>query len=153
MSGYEHFNSASYPNHDSRMKRARMKLEMKAKTVKCAQSNVSLPMVELHRGYNLFMSDDVEPKDKNRGYNLSDIKPEEKIKCMGCNTQEGYAFIWHSRRSTEKGKQRIMCLDCVFDSMDKKIVAKLSTNDPCVNNNSESKGDEKQGKVEEGESK
>ena len=76
-------------------------------------------------------------------------------KCMGCGGNEGHAFAWDSKRSIEKGKIRIMCLDCLFDSMDKKVVAKLSVNDPFVisttsdidtNNNNEFQEDEEQGK-------
>jgi len=74
--------------------------------------------------------------EKN-GRHFTDETQQKKIctpivKCMICGSQSGIALEWKTNRKDEKGRKRIICLDCTFDVAEKKSVKKILKEDPCV---------------------
>ena len=63
--------------------------------------------------------------------NKDDSKTND-IKCMICDVKRGDAFVWCAKRGIEEGKMRVMCLDCQFESIDKKYIEKTAKADECV---------------------
>ena len=71
----------------------------------------------------------------------NDIKYQElrgstgyQIKCMICDSTNGTALEWKTTRKDEKGAQRIICMDCIFENAEDKTVKKFLKEDPCVDN-------------------
>ncbi len=60
-------------------------------------------------------------------------------KCMVCDTENSKGFEWETTRTFEQGKKRVACLDCLFDSADKKMIEKMAREDPYVTDTQETK--------------
>ncbi len=81
---------------------------------------------------------------KENGRHFTDETQQKKIctpivKCMICESQSGIALEWETNRKDQKGRKRIICLDCTFDDAEKKRaekkrVEKSLQEDPCVDN-------------------
>ena len=72
------------------------------------------------------------------------------FKCMICDTKDSKTISWETAHILERGKKRVACLDCLFDSADKKMIEKMAKEDPFtdINPGAEEPGSPKKPKLD-----